>query len=478
MRKLLLFISACACFGANAAETGSNQTSGATATDGILNYSIIDDKAIVIGLTEENRSAETLSIPATLAYGGKAVSVTEIGDGAFWDCSLKEVDLGHIEKVGKNAFRGNADAELYLPATLKNIADDAFKGVRRCFIDPDARIESSHAFSGNTTIALTSVQINGNTAMIRLHCDIYKNGKPIELRIASETGREPIMPDADGVVTIDKEWLMSTEVDINGTANYIGSFLVESTDPCIEGPLTKLNIPYSIWRGIEDPAEHIYIIGDVTAWNEPNNPESGITPANAFKTPSEKNADFYEAYKLSLLEKGSRLYAGSFYLPATELLHAGAIDDDYITQFRFVTALTGWDTPEHVGAGVENFNVVPYYFYYAYSHAFMGGFSNWGILCDETTPVTVAIVLLEDTGRIWIKEGLYDVLPVYDKEYFYNVEPIFIAKNAGAEEAVTDAVDDNAPVEWYNLQGMRVAEPVRGVYIRRQGSCTSKVLVR
>lgn len=39
-------------------------------------------------------------------------------------------------------------------------------------------------------------------------------------------------------------------------------------------------------------------------------------------------------------------------------------------------------------------------------------------------------------------------------------------------------VDENAPVEYYNLQGVRVANPENGIYIRRQGSKVSKVLVR
>lgn len=38
--------------------------------------------------------------------------------------------------------------------------------------------------------------------------------------------------------------------------------------------------------------------------------------------------------------------------------------------------------------------------------------------------------------------------------------------------------DENAPVEYYNLQGIRVENPQSGVYIRRQGNTVSKVLVK
>ena len=38
--------------------------------------------------------------------------------------------------------------------------------------------------------------------------------------------------------------------------------------------------------------------------------------------------------------------------------------------------------------------------------------------------------------------------------------------------------DDNAPAEYFNLQGVRVAEPENGLYIKRQGNKVSKVILR
>lgn len=38
--------------------------------------------------------------------------------------------------------------------------------------------------------------------------------------------------------------------------------------------------------------------------------------------------------------------------------------------------------------------------------------------------------------------------------------------------------DENAPVEYYNLQGIRVDNPTTGMYIMRQGTKTSKVIIR
>ena len=51
---------------------------------------------------------------------------------------------------------------------------------------------------------------------------------------------------------------------------------------------------------------------------------------------------------------------------------------------------------------------------------------------------------------------------------------------SGIEDVTIDAPvnEDNAPVEYYNLQGVRVINPQSGLYIRRQGNNASKVLIR
>lgn len=46
---------------------------------------------------------------------------------------------------------------------------------------------------------------------------------------------------------------------------------------------------------------------------------------------------------------------------------------------------------------------------------------------------------------------------------------------AGIEDIT---VDNNAPVEYYNLQGMRVENPENGIFIRRQGNKATKILVK
>ncbi|MDE6631777.1 MAG: hypothetical protein K2K23_02130, partial [Muribaculaceae bacterium] len=45
--------------------------------------------------------------------------------------------------------------------------------------------------------------------------------------------------------------------------------------------------------------------------------------------------------------------------------------------------------------------------------------------------------------------------------------------------AVSDVeVNENATVEYYNLQGVKVAEPANGIFIRKQGAKTTKVAIK
>lgn len=48
----------------------------------------------------------------------------------------------------------------------------------------------------------------------------------------------------------------------------------------------------------------------------------------------------------------------------------------------------------------------------------------------------------------------------------------------GIDDVMTDTdVDENAPIEYFNLQGERVTNPTGGLYIKRQGSVTSKIII-
>lgn len=66
-----------------------------------------------------------------------------------------------------------------------------------------------------------------------------------------------------------------------------------------------------------------------------------------------------------------------------------------------------------------------------------------------------------------------------EKAGTWEVDNVMITGNrkaSGVEAAVV--ADQEAPVEYYNLQGVRVANPEGGIFIRRQGTSVSKVVIR
>lgn len=60
----------------------------------------------------------------------------------------------------------------------------------------------------------------------------------------------------------------------------------------------------------------------------------------------------------------------------------------------------------------------------------------------------------------------------FDQLYVYSKDM------SGIDGVEVDDADADAPVEYYNLQGVRVADPSNGIYIRRQGSKAVKVYVK
>ena len=63
---------------------------------------------------------------------------------------------------------------------------------------------------------------------------------------------------------------------------------------------------------------------------------------------------------------------------------------------------------------------------------------------------------------------------------FTNIDAIYAKGGSGIEEITVDEAAANGTVEWYNLQGMRVApaDLAPGLYIRRSGTESSKVVLR
>lgn len=153
-----------------------------------------------------------------------------------------------------------------------------------------------------------------------------------------------------------------------------------------------------------------------------------VGDCNGFATPDPSNATLYENYKLVEPEIGSKLYAGSFLMPSTESVHAGAEGNNYNTQFRFFTELVGWDKKEYeIASNVANFYVEPITSKFEdglYKGDAVYGDGNWGVLLKEDTWMTF-VVSLQDSKKpkVWFRYGKWDVEVGLDSDKLN--EPVF-----------------------------------------------------
>ncbi len=92
-----------------------------------------------------------------------------------------------------------------------------------------------------------------------------------------------------------------------------------------------------------------------------------------------------------------------------------------------------------------------------------------GTLTGLTKDYVAAVCDYQGQILPWVGNGL-----IYDFTIVYTGD--LLADMAGVKDITIDNVDANAPVEYFNLQGQRVANPAAGqILIRRQGSTVSKI---
>lgn len=106
--------------------------------------------------------------------------------------------------------------------------------------------------------------------------------------------------------------------------------------------------------------------------------------------------------------------------------------------------------------------------------------SDWSALHtnDEATSVENA----DGTVTMTFPVTASDIAVINSaKEFIINSDANILSINLpGAESAISEIEADNAnaPVEYFNLQGIRVANPDNGIFIRRQGSKVSKIMIK
>ncbi len=92
---------------------------------------------------------------------------------------------------------------------------------------------------------------------------------------------------------------------------------------------------------------------------------------------------------------------------------------------------------------------------------------------DETRKILNIVDNPSNAGQTVIVKG--NLENYYGAPGVKNTEYISGLPTNGIADIVAD---ENAPVEYFNLQGIRVENPENGLYIRRQGNKVTKVIVK
>jgi hypothetical protein len=75
-----------------------------------------------------------------------------------------------------------------------------------------------------------------------------------------------------------------------------------------------------------------------------------------------------------------------------------------------------------------------------------------------------------------VEAGTYDVEAVI--AIYGNAQAYPISYTKSSTTSISDINVENGAVEYFNLQGVRVANPTNGIFVRRQGNKVSKVVIR
>ncbi|MDE6793096.1 MAG: hypothetical protein K2J48_08450 [Muribaculaceae bacterium] len=180
----------------------------------------------------------------------------------------------------------------------------------------------------------------------------------------------------------------------------------------------------------------VYICGDISSLDGTN---------NNFAEPSLANMSFYDTYfRLQQVSKG--VYKGTFYINGEKWGNKPDPENvDTWPGLRFYTDLTGWYS-DALGAAEWDFTYIPTEWGKNYP-MIEKGMGLWAFYVEERTQVFVTVDL-------------------------NTLNVTFDTTDTAVEEI---GQEDNSPEIWYNLQGVRVDKPQKGIYIRVRNNKTEKV---
>lgn len=365
------------------------------------------------------------TVPESITYEGKQYAVTAVGEYAFAECGeLVQVDLpASITEIGARAFNECQNlVNVKIPANVSHIGDYAFNGCGKLglivclpLIPPSL---GSYVFSGvDKSMVMLSVPMH--------FLEEYKEGSEYWMGFGDYLLLEY---DAvvDGVYYSIAGHYSDAQVCANfkGSEKYTGDIVVPDKLEFFKG--TSKSCSFTVNGVVEGAFKNSRI--------------NSLTLPATVKTVGKDAFNGCRDLKECHLAGVEYINERAFYDTGLERVYIECDDVLGIKSEAFAKSgnisLVVCKSYYHIPALAEN--------------AF-----------DENVYADASLEVLEDCIRY------YDAADGWKK--FAHI---------GIISGINDVqVDVNAPVEYFNLQGMKVANPENGIFIRRQGGKTTKVIM-
>lgn len=446
-------------------------TIGNYAFDGCAALSNIDAKA-----TENWTTIGSWAFNGCSAFNGSfdLSGVKSIDTSAFLNCGITGVTLGeNLTTLNSSAFKGSGIQSISLPASLKTMGTQVFqncKNLTTVTFPETAGLTSipSKTFSGSGITELlypdyvTYINSDANSScksLKKIKFPANASFKTILSGATSSCGNieEVILP--DNITTIEGSAFANNkikEISFPGNITSIGTNAFENNQiTSVEWPEQITSIPNNVFNN--NMITDIVIPATITEIGNSafmNNPLASITLNEGLK--SIKNSAF---------SSSSATYE-SIVIPAT-VNEIGQYAFCYNRNFKHLTLLADDDN----NGSNKNFG--------------MYAFGNTSTVLETVTSSNTVPPTINDSAfgsdtykyaALRVPYGDYNGESI--KEKYQNAEgwkKFSQSILTGVDNVEVD--DSNAPVEFYNMQGVRIDNPENGIFIRRQGNKTSKVIL-